>query len=190
MISITSWNNILGWVKLMGGIEMNKLIFVAMLVLATVGVMACAPAEQPVEEPEAVPEAPQPDRAADEAELTAATVAWDAAYNAGDAAAIAAMMSDDGMLLPPNSEPVSGREAIEAFWQGFIDSSGGSALRLKQLIVDGDMAVKLGEYDVLDAEGEIVDTGKWMEVWTRTEDGWRMTRDIWNSNLPAAAPSG
>ena len=96
MISITSWNNILGWVKLMGGIEMNKLIFVAMLVLATVGVMACAPAEQPVEEPEAVPEAPQPDRAADEAELTAATVAWDAAYNAGDAAAIAAMMSGSG----------------------------------------------------------------------------------------------
>lgn len=169
---------------------MKNFFFVAMLAVVTIGAVACAPAEQPAEEPAAEPEAPQPDPAADEAALTAMTVAWEEAYNAGDGAAIAAIMTEDGMLLPPNSEPISGREAIGAFWQEFIDNTGGAALRQNQVIVDGDIAVKIGEYDVLGAEGEIVDTGKWMEVWTRTDDGWRSMRDIWNSNLPAAEPSG
>jgi len=164
---------------------MVKKLFLIILAVSLVAVGACAPKPEAVEEV-VVEEAPQDDPSADEAALTAATAAWMAAFNADDAAAIAAMMAEDGMLLPPNAEPVSGREAIESFWQGFIETGADAALRLTQLIMDGDLAVKIGEYDLMDPEGEVFDTGKWMEVWTRVGDGWQMQRDIWNSNLPAA----
>jgi uncharacterized protein (TIGR02246 family) len=162
-----------------------KQISLIILAVSLVVVGACAPKPEPVEEV-VVEEAPQTDPAADEAVLTAATEAWMAAFNAGDAAAIAALMAEDGMLFPPNAEPVSGREAIESFWQGFIDTGANAGLRLTQVIMDGDLAVKIGEYDLMDPEGEVFDTGKWMEAWTRVGDSWQMQRDIWNSNLPAA----
>ncbi len=162
---------------------MVKQIFLIILAVSLVGIGACAPKPEAVEEI-VVEEVPQIDPAADEATLRAATPAWMAAFNADDAAAIAATMTEDGMLLPPNAEPVSGREAIESFWRGFIDTGAEAALRLTQVTLDGDLGVKFGEYDLMDAEGEIFDTGKWMEVWTRVDGEWQLHRDIWNSNLP------
>ena len=31
-------------------------------------------------------------------------------------------------------------------------------------------------------------TGKFVEVWRRTPEGWQMYRDIWNSDAPMPAP--
>ena len=42
-------------------------------------------------------------------------------YNAGDAAGVAECYTEGGQLLPPNSEPVTGKPAIQAFWQGAMD---------------------------------------------------------------------
>ena len=52
------------------------------------------------------------------------TPKWQAAYNAGDAAGLAALYAKDGVLHPPNSAPVDGREAIEAFWAAVLESGG------------------------------------------------------------------
>ena len=40
-----------------------------------------------------------------------------AAFAKRDAAAVAALYTDGGQLLPPNSEVVRGHEAIREFWQ-------------------------------------------------------------------------
>ena len=50
------------------------------------------------------------------------TPKWQAALNAGDAAGVAALYTDDGVLHPPNSAPVNGRDAIEAFWAGVTEA--------------------------------------------------------------------
>ncbi len=42
---------------------------------------------------------------------------WAAAFNKGDAAAVAAMYAEDAYVLPPGGEMVKGRSAIEAFWK-------------------------------------------------------------------------
>src|SRR5260370_40841297 len=42
---------------------------------------------------------------------------WTAAFNKGDAAAIAALYTEDAYVLPPGSAMVKGRAAIEAFWR-------------------------------------------------------------------------
>ena len=42
---------------------------------------------------------------------------WTAAFNKGDAAAVAALYTEDAYVLPPGSAMVKGRPAIEAFWR-------------------------------------------------------------------------
>jgi len=39
------------------------------------------------------------------------------AFNKGDAAAVAAMYTEDAYVLPPGAEMVKGRNAIEALWR-------------------------------------------------------------------------
>jgi uncharacterized protein (TIGR02246 family) len=156
---------------------------VAIVLMSVVG--GCAPPPQKAEEAAAEEQvAVVHDVAADEAALEATTAEWEAAFNAAGGEAIAAIMTEDGMLSPPNAETVSGRQAIQEFWQGFIDIGITAALRLQEVSVSGDLAYKRGEYDLFDAEGEIIDTGKWLEIWTRSDGGWNMKHDMWNSNLP------
>ncbi len=45
-----------------------------------------------------------------------------AAYNAGDAATVAGLYTEDAVVFPPGGARVDGRPAIQAFWQGAIDS--------------------------------------------------------------------
>ena len=40
-----------------------------------------------------------------------------AAFNKGDAAAVAAMYTEDAYVLPPGADIVKGRNAIEALWR-------------------------------------------------------------------------
>ena len=44
-----------------------------------------------------------------------------AAFSRRDAAALAASYTKDGQLLPPHSDIITGKQAIEAFWQSVMD---------------------------------------------------------------------
>ena len=168
---------------------MKRLALMFLCVVALVVAGACAP--PPAEEAEVmVEEAPMHDAVADEAELTAMSDAWIEAFNAGDGSAIAAMMTEDGVIMPPNSEAVVGREAIAAFWQAVIDTGVTAALDMTELAVDGDLGFKRGAYEFFNADGESVDTGKWLEIWTRVDHEWQLNRTIWNSDLPLAEVDG
>src|SRR6266403_30138 len=49
---------------------------------------------------------------------------WGAAFNKGDAAAVAAMYSEDAHVLPAGDAMVKGRAAIEALWKKDIAALG------------------------------------------------------------------
>src|SRR5579872_7510187 len=49
---------------------------------------------------------------------------WGAAFNKGDAAAVAAMYTADAYVLPAGSEMVKGRAAIEAYWKKGTEAIG------------------------------------------------------------------
>ena len=124
------------------------------------------------------------DISADRHAIESKTQEWEDAFNRGDAAAIAAMMSTDAQLLPPNGDPVDGREAIHAFWQAFIDTGVKGALEHVEIEVHGDMAYKLGRFKILSAEGDELDHGKFFELWRRIDGTWQFHRDMWNSSTP------
>jgi len=48
---------------------------------------------------------------------------WAEAYKNHDAKALAALYTEDAYLLPPGTDMVQGRSAIEAFWQQHMDVS-------------------------------------------------------------------
>ena len=113
------------------------------------------------------------------------------AFGRGDAAGLANLYTVGGQLLPPNSEVVAGREAIRAFWKGAITSGLTSAtLDTVEVEATGETAVEVGRYTLRGQGGQVADAGKYVVVWKTEGGGWKLHRDIWNTNRPApSAPS-
>lgn len=112
------------------------------------------------------------------------TEAWDAGWNAGDGAAIAALYTEDAMLLPPGGEAISGREALAAFWQGAVESGSQSQLTMGTVEEFGDTAIEInGSWVSTDADDTHLDHGKYMVVWKKVDGTWKMHRDMWNSSM-------
>jgi len=108
------------------------------------------------------------------------------AFARGDSAGVAAFYTTDGQLLPPNSEIVTGHEPIAGFWQ-FVMGLGVKTIRLdsSEVGVQGGMAVEIGQYTLSGADGNAVDTGKYLVVWRNEGGSWKLHRDIWNTSMPA-----
>src|SRR5262245_18465634 len=112
---------------------------------------------------------------------------FSAALGRGDGKALGTMYTATAQAFPPNSEIVSGSEAIGRFWQGAIDA-GVKGLELTTLDVEaqGDMACEVGKYTLTGDAGKLLDQGKYVVVWKREAGKWKLHRDIWNTS--AAAP--
>jgi uncharacterized protein (TIGR02246 family) len=109
----------------------------------------------------------------------------------GDSVDFANLYTDDAIVLPPNSNMVQGHDAIESYW--------GSTLRLGKVNVQltvknvfgaGNIAVETGNYDINiqpEVAPPILDHGKYMVIWQKQSDNsWKLKRDMWSSDLPAA----
>jgi ketosteroid isomerase-like protein len=127
---------------------------------------------------------PKTDAAA-AAAIAAANQAFSEAYAKRSAAAIAALYSADAQLLPPDGEFVRGRAAIQEFWKNAMLSNIPS-MTLKSLEIksDGTTAYEVGRYSLSGTSGRILSGGKYIVIWKREGDAWRLFRDIWNGAPP------
>ncbi len=113
------------------------------------------------------------------------------ALNKGDAAAVANMYTTDGRVLPPNGEMVEGRANIQKFWQGAI-SGGVKMVSLETVRVEneGNVVVEIGRYTLTSpgAGGTTTtDKGKYVVVWKREGESWKLAVDIFNTSIPIAS---
>ena len=112
-----------------------------------------------------------------------------AAFNAKDSAKVGALYNEDAVLMPPNTELVKGRAAIEAWFKVGLDQ-GFSNLKLVpfRTEVSGDLAYVAGTYTISGKTpaGSFEDRGKYVEIWKRSGGQWRLAADIFNSDLPPA----
>jgi ketosteroid isomerase-like protein len=135
-------------------------------------------------------------KGADEAAIRAQTTSWEKAYNAGDAAAIAALYADDAILMPPGASGASGKAAILAFLTKDIAGSKAAgatfALNPKTDVgVSGNMGWESGTYKVI-VKGAVVETGKFLSVSRKKDGKWLYIRDTWNADAapaPASPPT-
>jgi uncharacterized protein (TIGR02246 family) len=138
------------------------------LVLAAGCLSACEPQRAPA------------DAAARQAVETAIRRYVDAS-NKGDAVTLASLYAEDAVLLPPDHEPIRGREAIGAFWRQGTDE--GLEVTNLAVEVDGTLGYLVGRYHLPATAEEPADSGKYVMCLKRQRDGsWKLTADIWNQS--------
>ena len=130
-----------------------------------------------------------------EGEIRNRSAAWLKAYNAGDADAVLAFFAEDAVVMPPGAAALRDSAAIRGFVLKGI--AGAKARKTTLSLGAGDevdaadnLAWHSGPYALLDQAGTAIDTGKYLEVWRKTDGNWQMIRRIWNSDRPAPAATG
>jgi uncharacterized protein (TIGR02246 family) len=106
------------------------------------------------------------------------------ALNKGDAAAVAAMYTDDAVLLPPGSDMVKGRSEIRSFWQKTAEQAGDLKLTTVDVKALGsDAAREIGTFVAKTKGAQPQEVpGKYVVVWRKVGGDWKLATDIWNAN--------
>lgn len=107
-----------------------------------------------------------------------------AAFSRGDAAGLASLYTENGQVLPPNSDFITGKTAIQGFWQVLLDMGLKATLETVELETHGDTAIEVGRYTLEGEGGQTLDEGKYLVVWKQADGQWKLHRDIFNSSLP------
>jgi uncharacterized protein (TIGR02246 family) len=109
---------------------------------------------------------------------------WTAAFNKGDAAAVAALYTEDAYVLPPGSAMVKGRSAIEAFWRQAAQQMSDAKLTTVDILPLGRSAAREIGTVTLKTKSqppqEVV--GKYVVVWRKVGRDWKLATDIWNTD--------
>ena len=109
---------------------------------------------------------------------------WTAAFNKGDAPAVAALYTEDAYVLPPGSATVKGRAAIEAFWRQAAQQMSDAKLTTVDVLPLGRSAAREIGTVTLKTKSqppqEVV--GKYVVVWRKIGRDWKLATDIWNTD--------
>jgi ketosteroid isomerase-like protein len=110
--------------------------------------------------------------------------AFTGAFNRGDFASAAALYAEDAYVLAPGAEIVKGRGSIQSFWAKAAESLGD--VNLTTLVVTplgGSVAREIGTFSgkIKGSQPQDV-SGKYVVIWQKVGDDWKMSTDIWNSN--------
>ena len=125
-----------------------------------------------------------PQGAQPNSEIAATSGEWQETLNSGDIEGLVGYYTDDCQLLAPNGAMGAGKDAVRTVFGGMISAG----LRGETVVVEatsaGDLGYKLGTYSIAAPDGTVVDRGKFIETFRKTADGWKISNDIWNSDLP------
>jgi uncharacterized protein (TIGR02246 family) len=114
---------------------------------------------------------------------------WEVAFNRGDADTIVALYAPDAQLIMPGAEPVRGREGIRAAVVEMIKSGVKVKIDTEENIGSGSVAYVYGPYRVADAQGRVVEQGRYVETWRKDGGTWRIDVDINTAGPPEASKS-
>ncbi|WFU23744.1 DUF4440 domain-containing protein [Bradyrhizobium sp. CB1717] len=103
-------------------------------------------------------------------------------FNKGDFSGIASLYSADAIVLPPGSSMVQGRAAIEGMWKSMAEQVGDPKLATVDVKALGPLAAReIGTFALkTKAPTPQEVTGKYVVVWEKVENDWKLTTDIWN----------
>ncbi len=117
------------------------------------------------------------DEAADRAALAAASESWNRALDARDAAAMAALATEDVVLLSPDSSPIAGRSSVREAWERAL---AGAATKVtaatKETEIAGDIAWRIDAYTQRLPNGAVASAGQSLQVWKRVDGEWKIHR--------------
>ena len=105
-----------------------------------------------------------------------------------DATIFADRYADDCIILAPNSQSFKGRKgALDFFKLGYDAGLRNGKFITEAVYGDGkEYVTEMGRWQSIDAKGKVTDDGKFLVLWKKTAKGWKMFRDSFSSNHPAA----
>lgn len=105
-----------------------------------------------------------------------------------DASALAELYTEEAQLLPPNSDFVTGKPAINGFWQALFEM-GITKVKLESVEAEqcGQTAIEVSRYTMLGPGDQVLDQGKYIVIWKEVDGQWKLHRDIFNSSVPQPA---
>ena len=120
----------------------------------------------------------------EKAKILASTRAFSKAFMNNDAETLANAYTEDGKIFPNNTKIISGKEAIKKIWtarEGYKVLH--HEINPESITFIGDYAYDYGYYQGKSQNGdEPVSSwkGKYVVVWKKVGDNWKMLLDIWN----------
>jgi uncharacterized protein (TIGR02246 family) len=118
----------------------------------------------------------------------AVTGAWEQAFTRHDLPACLALFTEDAEILPQHGSKVKGLKEIEAYLQDSMNQRVSYDTDTEMSIVRGDLAVEQGRYVVRNVRrGLDVEEGKYLHVWRRVGNDWKVYRMIYNTDVEPRA---
>ena len=113
--------------------------------------------------------------------------AFNAAYSAGNAAAIGSLLAEDAVWMPPGEPAVVGRSAIQARYAAqFSATHSAFTLQRGDILVLANLAWLRGPYQRIDTPviggPSTTTTGKYVMIFRRERSDWKIINDCWNSD--------
>ncbi|HNP23368.1 MAG TPA: DUF4440 domain-containing protein [Panacibacter sp.] len=163
--------------------------FLSSFAVAALLFTACNTATEtkPVETTEAaVPATPVFNLDSVKGAIAASNELYGQSFSSGDSAMFIDRYTSDAMLMAPNMPAMSGTAGIAGFYKAALTQMGvkGISLTTTNVYGEGDYATEEGSYELFAAGGKAIDKGKFLVVWKKTDAGWKMYRDCFNSDNP------
>ena len=95
------------------------------------------------------------------------------------------LYTDDGCLMPPNAPAIRGKAALT---KDFKDTYNAGHIRgvkftTQNIYGEGNSYItEEGTWQVFDSSGKPIDSGKYLKLWKKTAAGWKIFRDVFNSD--------
>jgi ketosteroid isomerase-like protein len=120
------------------------------------------------------------DEAADRAAIEAAAQSWITAYNVRDVGTIITMSTSDIALLDATMDAVKGERAVREAVQNAPANRVTSTT--EEIVIDGEVAWRIGKLEQKNSRN-----ARSLEIWHRTDDGWKLRRQM-SAGLLARVP--
>ena len=126
-------------------------------------------------------------------ELSKIAADFGAAVTAGNAAKVASFYTADATFMPPNEAAIRGTAGIQGWFQKQMDQGPGKlTLSPTESRISGDLTFEMGNY-TLSAKPKtgqpVNDKGKYIVVLRKDGTTWKISNDIFNSDLPPPPPA-
>lgn len=116
--------------------------------------------------------------------VTEANLAWNTAFNQGNAAELAGLYADDATVSPGNGKVLDSNQEITGLFESFFEMGlQNHTIEPVDIYHEDDQVVQLSEWsaEMIDQNGDTQQVGGiLMSVLTPADNGWQVQSHIWN----------
>ncbi len=120
-------------------------------------------------------------------QITASNLVYGNCFAKNDSATFVGCYTSDACINPTGVPKICGSAGINAFFGGAVKMGIKKIILTTGEVMGGkDGVIETGSYDLQGDGGVSYEKGKFIVMWKEEGGKWKMHRDIWNSDAPAA----